>query len=110
MNAVDTNVLLYIHDFREPAKQQIAARLTKSLDEPVLLWQVACEYLAASRKLQPFGYSRESAWRDIRDLRLLEDNYAELERARHRRPIHVGIQPLTLGRYFDWRLRRGRYR
>ncbi|KDR59087.1 hypothetical protein APPUASWS_001250 [Arthrospira platensis str. Paraca] len=24
----------------------------------VLLWQVACEYLAASRKLEPLGYDR----------------------------------------------------
>jgi hypothetical protein len=39
------------------------------LTEGVLLWQVACEYLSASRKLEPFGYNRAEAWLDIHDLR-----------------------------------------
>jgi predicted nucleic acid-binding protein len=69
MNAVDTNVLLYVHDPRDPDKQITAAALLQSLTDGVLLWQVACEYLAASRKLEPFGYSRDQAWQDIRDLR-----------------------------------------
>jgi predicted nucleic acid-binding protein len=69
MNAVDTNVLLYIHDPRDPVKQARAASLVQSLTDGVLLWQVACEYLAASRKLEPLGYSRPQAWQDIRDLR-----------------------------------------
>ncbi len=30
---------------------------------------MACEYQSASRKLEPFGYSRAAAWADIRDLR-----------------------------------------
>ena len=71
MNAVDTNILLYIHDPRNPAKQATAASLVQSLNDGVLLWQVACEYLAASRKLEPLGYSRSQAWQDIRDLRLV---------------------------------------
>jgi len=33
------------------------------------LWQVACEYLSASRKLEPMGYDRAKTWEDIRDLR-----------------------------------------
>ena len=33
-----------------------------------LLWQVACEYLAASRKLVPFGYNLTQAYQDVRDL------------------------------------------
>jgi predicted nucleic acid-binding protein len=69
MNAVDTNILLYIHDPRDPTKQARAAALVRSLTDAVLLWQVACEYMAASRKLEPFGYSRAQAWQDIRDLR-----------------------------------------
>jgi hypothetical protein len=56
MNAVDTNVLLYVHDPRDPAKQTLAASLVRSLTDAALLWQVACEYLAASRKLAAFGY------------------------------------------------------
>jgi predicted nucleic acid-binding protein len=69
MNAVDTNILLYIHDPHDPTKQARAASLVQSLSDGVLLWQVACEYLAASRKLEPLGYSRLQAWQDIRDLR-----------------------------------------
>ena len=68
MNALDTNILLYVHDPRDPAKQTVAASLLQSLTDGVLLWQVACEYLAASRKLEPLGYSRSQAWQDIRDL------------------------------------------
>jgi predicted nucleic acid-binding protein len=69
MNAVDTNVLLYVHDPRDRDKQATAAALLQSLADGVLLWQVACEYIAASRKLEPFGYSRIQAWLDIHDLR-----------------------------------------
>lgn len=69
MNAIDTNVLLYIHDPREPTKQQQAVSLVLSLSDGVLLWQVACEYLAASRKLEPLGFSRSQAWQDIQNLR-----------------------------------------
>jgi predicted nucleic acid-binding protein len=56
MNAVDTNVLIYVNDSRYPSEQAIAASLVANLTEGVLIWQVACEYLAASRKLEPFGY------------------------------------------------------
>jgi predicted nucleic acid-binding protein len=69
MNAVDTNVLMYVHDPRDPAKQQIAESLLLGLSNCALLWQVAAEYLSASQKLQQFGYSRAQAWQDIRDLR-----------------------------------------
>ena len=62
MNAVDTNILIYVHDRREVKKQAIAESLVRALPEGVLLWQVACEYISASRKLEPFGYSKEKAW------------------------------------------------
>jgi predicted nucleic acid-binding protein len=65
MNAVDTNILIYVHDYRDPAKQAIAESLIQTLPDAVLLWQVACEYIAASRKLEPLGYSRDKAWQDI---------------------------------------------
>lgn len=71
MNAVDTNVLLYAHDPRDPAKQQTATTLIQSLTDGVLLWQVACEYLSASAKLAPLGYNRAQAFQDIHDLRRL---------------------------------------
>ena len=68
MNAVDTNVLIYVHDDRDPAKQATAYALVQSLTSAVLLWQVACEYIAASRKLVGSGYSVNMAWQDIRKL------------------------------------------
>ncbi|KAB0239873.1 hypothetical protein EZJ55_03865 [Microcystis aeruginosa EAWAG127a] len=68
MNAVDTNVLIYVNDLRDPSKQAIAASLVANLTEGVLIWQVACEYLAASRKLEPFAYDRAQAYQYIRDL------------------------------------------
>jgi len=43
MNAVDTNVLIYAHDPRDPVKQNRAAELIASLTDGVLLWQVSCE-------------------------------------------------------------------
>ena len=68
MNAVDTNILIYVNDPRDPTKQAIASSLIASMTEGVLLWQVACEYLAASRKLEPLGYNRVQAWQYVRDL------------------------------------------
>ena len=69
MNAVDTNVLIYAHDSRDPQKQATAVSLIQSQADGVLLWQVACEHLSASRKLESQGYSLQRAWLDIRDLR-----------------------------------------
>jgi predicted nucleic acid-binding protein len=69
MNAVDTNILLYVHDPGDLTKQATAASLVQSLTDGVLLWQVACEYLAASRRLEALGYRRSQAWEGIRDLR-----------------------------------------
>ncbi len=54
MNAVDTNILIYVNDPRDPAKRAIAASLISSLTDGILVWQVACEYLAASHKLEAF--------------------------------------------------------
>jgi predicted nucleic acid-binding protein len=68
MNAVDTNILIYVNDPRDPAKQLIAASLVSDLTDGVLIWQVACEYLSASRKLEPFGYDRTQAYQYVRDL------------------------------------------
>lgn len=68
MNAIDTNILIYTHDPRDARKQQIAQDLIASLADGVLLWQVACEYIAASRKLVPLGYDQKQAWQDLSDL------------------------------------------
>ena len=69
MTAVDTNILFYAHDSKEAEKQKIASDLIASLDDGVLVWQVTCEYLWASRKLEPQGYSYADAIEDIRGLR-----------------------------------------
>ncbi|MBI3741637.1 MAG: PIN domain-containing protein [Chloroflexi bacterium] len=69
MNAVDTNILIYAHDNRDAVKQAKAISLIESLSDGALIWQVASEYLSASRKLEPLGYSRAKAWQDIRGLR-----------------------------------------
>jgi len=68
MNAVDTNILIYVNDPRDSVKQETAASLVSNLTEGILLWQVACEYLAASRKLESLGYDRAQAYQYIRDL------------------------------------------
>ncbi len=69
MNAVDTNVLIYARDPRDSAKQGTAISLLANLDDGVLLWQVACEYIAASRKLEQFGYDQTQALADLADMR-----------------------------------------
>ena len=71
MNAVDTNVLIYVRDPRDPAKQQKAVQLTTGLSDGALLWQVACEFVAASRKLAPFGFIQTRAWHEVERLRVL---------------------------------------
>ena len=69
MTAVDTNILFYAHDSRDQRKQQIAVDLMRSLTDAALLWQVACEYLWASRKLEPQGFSYPDALADVSGLR-----------------------------------------
>ena len=71
MNAVDTNVLIYVRDPRDRAKQEKAVELTTSLTDGALPWQVACEFISASRKLAPFGFTQTEAWRELERLRLL---------------------------------------
>jgi predicted nucleic acid-binding protein len=68
MNAVDTNVLIYARDPRDAVKQQEAVNLTIALTDGALLWQVACEYVAASRKLVPFGFTQSQAWHELKQM------------------------------------------
>jgi predicted nucleic acid-binding protein len=71
MNAVDTNVLLYAQDPRDKHKQAKAQLLLANLVDGVLLWQVACEYLAAARKLMGLGFSYSEALANVQDLRVI---------------------------------------
>jgi predicted nucleic acid-binding protein len=65
MNAVDTNVLIYVHDPQDRTKQQIASDLVENLSDGILVWQTVCEFLSASRKLASFGYNFDQASDDI---------------------------------------------
>ena len=51
MIALDTNILIYACDKSDARRQQVALDLVSGTADGVLLWQVACEFVAASRKL-----------------------------------------------------------
>ena len=51
MIAVDTNVLIYACDQADAKRQKVALDLITSTQDGVLLWQVGCEFISASRKL-----------------------------------------------------------
>ena len=63
MTALDTNVLIYACDKSDPRRQQIALELLATVTDGVLLWQVACEFVAASRKLNDRGFTPIDAWK-----------------------------------------------
>ena len=62
MIALDTNVLIYACDKADPIRQQIALDLISNTTDAVILWQVACEFVAASRKLERQGFTASDAW------------------------------------------------
>jgi predicted nucleic acid-binding protein len=62
MTAFDTNVLIYTCDRADPGRQAAALDLIASTIDGVILWQVACEFIAASRKLNAQGFTPEDAW------------------------------------------------
>lgn len=70
MNALDTNIVLYAHDHRDPAKQQEAQRLLAALRPVALLWQVGCELIFASRKLERVGFTQDMASDVLMDLKI----------------------------------------
>jgi predicted nucleic acid-binding protein len=69
MNAVDTNVLIYARDPRDAVKWRKARELSHNMPNGALLWQVGCEFIAASRKLTPIGYTQAQAWGELERLR-----------------------------------------
>lgn len=62
MTAFDTNILIYACNRADPVKQRTALDLLSSAEDGVLLWQVACEFVAASRKLAKHGFQAGEAW------------------------------------------------
>ena len=62
MIVLDTNVLIYACDRSDPRRQQTALQVIERASDGVLLWQVACEFVAASRKLSAQGFTASHAW------------------------------------------------
>ena len=71
MIAFDTNVLIYACDRSSPERQQSAAQLIERTTDGVLLWQVACEFVAASRKLSGQGFNAVNAWSRLSEFQAL---------------------------------------
>jgi len=62
MTGIDTNVLIYACDKSDSRKHARALEAIADATDGVLLWQVACEFIAASRKLGPQGFTPAQAW------------------------------------------------
>jgi predicted nucleic acid-binding protein len=90
MIALDTNILIYACDKSDARRQQIALDLIADAVDGILLWQVACEFVAASRKLSAQGFTAAHAWSRLSEfvgvLRLALPTAGILERAR---TLHV---------------------
>ena len=67
MIALDTNILICACDKTDPKRQQVALGLVSSAADGVLLWQVAREFVAASRKLKSHGFAAVDAWNRLAD-------------------------------------------
>jgi predicted nucleic acid-binding protein len=74
MNAHDTNSWIYSHDTRDPHKQYRAQQVIATTRPFVLLWQVGCEFIAASRKLQPLGFTQDQAWQALTNMQAAAAN------------------------------------
>ena len=71
MIALDTNVLIYACDRSSPERQKRATELIDRATDGVLLWQVACEFVAASRKLASQGFTPLDAWNRLAEFQAL---------------------------------------
>jgi len=61
MTGFDTNILVYACDKSDPVRQAKAMTLISTGSDGVLLWQVACEFVAASRTLSGQGFTAAHA-------------------------------------------------
>jgi predicted nucleic acid-binding protein len=86
MIALDTNVLIYSCDKADLKRQHVALNLVSRAVDGVRLWQVACEFVAASRKLKSQGFTMVDAWDRLADylaiFPLILPTAGALERAR----------------------------
>jgi predicted nucleic acid-binding protein len=89
MTAIDTNILIYYCDRSDARKQQRALEVLASAKDGVLLWQVAAEFVAASRKLAGQGFTSALAWARLHEfvdvLQLVVPSPRVLDYAR---PLH----------------------
>ena len=76
MNAIDTNIWIDRHDPRDPQKQRLADQLITTVRPQVLLWQVGCEFIAASRKLTVSGFTEDQAWAALADMQSIASQVA----------------------------------
>lgn len=92
MIALDTNILIYACDRADSRRQQIAINLVANRSDGVLLWQVACEFVAASRKLSAQGFTASDAWSRLTEflalLRLVLPTASVLQRAQGLHTTH----------------------
>ena len=65
MNVIDTNIWIYCYDERDAEKHRLAKETVKAVRPLALPWQVGCEFMAACRKLERFGFAREQAWKAL---------------------------------------------
>lgn len=64
VEAFDTNVIVDACDKSDGGKRRIAQDVLKT-KRGIILWQVACEFIAASRKLTEQGFTSADAWRHL---------------------------------------------
>jgi predicted nucleic acid-binding protein len=90
MIALDTNVLIYACDRSDLGRQRQALDLIERAVDGVLLWQVACEFIAASRKLSAQGFTAADAWNRLAEFQglfpLVQPSAAALV---HARELHL---------------------
>jgi predicted nucleic acid-binding protein len=90
MIAFDTNVLIYACDRADPERQTKALGLIASATDGILLWQVACEFIAASRKLAAQGFTQDDAWNRLTDFLSLFPLVTPSSKAlMHARDLHL---------------------
>jgi predicted nucleic acid-binding protein len=57
-----TPTVIYACDQADPRRQKVSFDLIANGQDGLLLWQVACEFLPASRKLGKQGFTSTHAW------------------------------------------------
>ncbi len=93
MNGFDTNVFVYACERSDPRRQRVALDLIDSTKDGIMVWQVACEFIAACRKLAEQGFTQAMAWKRLTEfldvLPLVLPNPGVLRRAQQ---LHLESQ------------------